>query len=163
MAWRNRLSAGFAEKTAVIDLTPLIDCVFLLIAFFLVAGKFKRPEGKLQAFPPDHRLVTGCGHCFYVRVLAMYDANRKLVWEFNGKRVSTKADLVKKIRGLKAHALSNGYPIVYSRVDVYSDVDFQWVIASIDALSQAGLHYQIAPARIPVSKWPVPLKSFPFN
>jgi biopolymer transport protein ExbD len=35
------------------DMTPMIDCVFLLLVFFMCATKFKKLEKKLDAFLPD--------------------------------------------------------------------------------------------------------------
>ena len=36
-----------------INMTPMIDCVFLLLTFFLFATKFPLPEGKLEASLPS--------------------------------------------------------------------------------------------------------------
>jgi hypothetical protein len=62
MSRRSRL----AEVGA--DMTPMIDCVFLLLIFFMCATKFRMPEGALTSWlPRDHgqfrgldRMDTGC-------------------------------------------------------------------------------------------------------
>ncbi|MGE0142020.1 MAG: ExbD/TolR family protein [Planctomycetota bacterium] len=43
-----------AQQEAKLDLTPMIDCVFLLIIFFLCI-EFKSLESKLQAFLPKDK------------------------------------------------------------------------------------------------------------
>ena len=37
------------------DMTPMIDVVFLLLIFFMLATKFKMPEGTLRSYLPKNR------------------------------------------------------------------------------------------------------------
>ena len=131
--WRTenaRTGAGF-------DLTPLIDCVFLLIAFFLIAGKFKRPEPKLHAYLPEYLYDPGARPAYYMSIFAMHGDDGRLVWEVNQKKVESRADLVKEVRRINAHALYNGYAVVLPYIDAFPDVEFQWVVASIDEIGRA--------------------------
>lgn len=36
------------------DITPMIDCVFLLLIFFIIAAKFVTPEGHMDAWMPKN-------------------------------------------------------------------------------------------------------------
>ena len=44
-----------AETEAEMDMTSMIDVVFLLLIFFMCATKFRAPEGVLRAFLPRDR------------------------------------------------------------------------------------------------------------
>jgi len=43
------------------DMTPMIDCVFLLLIFFMCATKFRMPEGALSSWLPRDRGTGGDG------------------------------------------------------------------------------------------------------
>ena len=50
---KRRRRKGPAETEAPrMDMTPMIDCVFQLLIFFMVAARFKTLEGKLLAYLP---------------------------------------------------------------------------------------------------------------
>lgn len=49
-----RADAASGEKTEL-DMTSMIDVVFLLLIFFMCATKFKIPEGALSSFLPRDR------------------------------------------------------------------------------------------------------------
>ncbi len=42
-----------AEQEIGLNLTPMIDVVFQLLIFFILAGKFRVPEGRLDAHLPE--------------------------------------------------------------------------------------------------------------
>ncbi len=46
------ISASTSETTASIELTPIIDMVFLLLIFFLVASSFQESEREMQIALP---------------------------------------------------------------------------------------------------------------
>lgn len=54
MMTRRRRPAVAAEEDAEIALSPLIDCVFLLLIFFLVTTILKRKEKQIQVDLPDN-------------------------------------------------------------------------------------------------------------
>ncbi len=43
----------FPDDDAKLNMTPMIDVVFLLLIFFLVGTKFRTPEGELEAYLPE--------------------------------------------------------------------------------------------------------------
>ena len=46
------MAKGKAKKETEGDMTPMIDCVFLLLIFFIIAAKFITPEGHIQIYQP---------------------------------------------------------------------------------------------------------------
>ena len=45
------------EPAVEVQLTPLIDCVFLLLIFFLVSSQLKKVEKRLDVKLPDAQVV----------------------------------------------------------------------------------------------------------
>ncbi|HCW43734.1 MAG: hypothetical protein GWP41_05710 [Planctomycetia bacterium] len=64
------------------DMTPMIDVVFLLLIFFMLATKFKMPEGTLRSYLPKNKgesnsrpmLSENC------RVTLLYQADQVVVY-----------------------------------------------------------------------------------
>ena len=50
-----RLLKAASENEVKMDMTAMIDVVFLLLIFFMCATKFKIPEGVLRTFLPRDR------------------------------------------------------------------------------------------------------------
>lgn len=67
--------ASEKELEAKMDMTPMIDVVFLLLIFFLVGTKFKREEGRFRAFLPKNR-GQGSGKA----EIELNDVRVKLLW-----------------------------------------------------------------------------------
>ncbi|MDZ7815066.1 MAG: biopolymer transporter ExbD [Planctomycetota bacterium] len=140
-----------------VDLTPLIDCVFLLIVFFIVAGKFKKVESKLNAYLPKdsgiHPSAPQDPDRFFISVLCQYEDNQ-VSWTVNNKPVKSRSELVERIREISA--ATEGKDIKLS-IDGNAEVDFLWIIASIDAAVEAELtEIILSPPRVPLSNWPRP-------
>lgn len=49
---KKRKQTATRKEGAVLDMTSMIDVVFLLLIFFMCATKFKLPEGSLRSFLP---------------------------------------------------------------------------------------------------------------
>ncbi|GIW72611.1 MAG: hypothetical protein KatS3mg102_2153 [Planctomycetota bacterium] len=66
------------------SMTPLIDIVFLLLIFFMVASKFKTTEGKIQSFlPRDRGLGTS-------KAVVPTEVRVKLLWyDLSGSQPTT--------------------------------------------------------------------------
>ncbi len=147
------------EPDAVsIDLTPMIDCVFLLIVFFIVAGKFKKIESRLDAWLPkdigiDNRAKPDPDK-FFISVLCLGDQDR-IEWKVNDQVVETRKDLVEKLREI-SKGVADPKKIKVS-IDGHAEINFYWVIAAIDACAEAQLtEIMLAPPRVPLDQWPHP-------
>ena len=56
---RQRRKRTKEEIKSELDMTSMIDVVFLLLIFFMVATKFKQPEGSLRSWLPRDRGTSG--------------------------------------------------------------------------------------------------------
>ena len=144
----------------VIDITPLIDCVFLLIVFFVVAGKFKKVEHKLNAYlPKDVGIDTRSEpdpDKFFIAVFCMHDQKAgKMRWKVNNNEVETREDLIAEITKIRDE--SGNKKNIKVTIDGDPQVDFFWIVASLDACAAADLTEVIfTPPRIPLNQWPQP-------
>ena len=143
------------------DLTPLIDCVFLLIVFFIVAGKFKKIEKRIDAFLPkdfgiDTRSRPKDPDKFFISVICMGNRD-KVYWRVNDQKVETMSQLVAKLKELAKATGTDDYHNIKVTVDGQATVNFYWVIAVLDACAAANLPEIIfAPPRVPLAQWPHP-------
>ena len=149
------------DGSVQIDLTPLIDCVFLLIVFFIVAGKFKKVESRLDAYlPKDIGPSGGVPKVdeFFISILCLGDRD-KIEWKINNFTVETKSELVAKLREI-SNSVADKKDIKVS-IDGNSDINFYWIIATLDACAEAELYeIMIALPRVPLNKWPNPKPGF---
>jgi len=76
-----RISNVAVEEESAIDLTPLIDCVFIMLIFFIVTASFVKEKG-LDVNKPDAPLVNKQEN--KSNILVMIDANNN-IWISNRK------------------------------------------------------------------------------
>ncbi|MFA4985408.1 MAG: biopolymer transporter ExbD [Candidatus Brocadiia bacterium] len=141
-----------------IDMTPMIDCIFLLIVFFITAGKFKRAESRLDAYlsreigprmPPPNVLEK-----FFISVICLGEGNH-CKWTVNDRVATSKSELVRMLRECSANA-DKGKSVTVS-VDGNANVAFYWVVAALDACAEAQLtEIVFCPPRVPLDMWPKP-------
>lgn len=124
------LKTSTSEELPSVNLTPMIDVVFLLIIFFMVGTQFTQPEreialklpgvGGLKAMVdvPDRReiTVTAEGHIV-----------------FDGQTLSVE-QLVAQLQTLRAR-----YPDLRVAVRADGDVKYQTVAAVMGAANRAGI------------------------
>ncbi|GAB4152557.1 MAG: hypothetical protein Kow00107_03080 [Planctomycetota bacterium] len=140
-----------------IDLTPLIDCIFLLIVFFIVAGKFKKQESRLNAYLPKNigpvSDMKPNPDKFFIAVICQLDDN-SMRWSVNNQEIRTRSELVHKIREISQ--AGKGKDTVVT-IDGEPGVDFYWIMASLDACAEAEMTEVVfCNPRVPVGQWPVP-------
>jgi len=76
-----RISNAAAEEESAIDLTPLIDCVFIMLIFFIVTASFVKEKG-LDVNKPDAPIVNQQEN--KANILVAIDANNN-IWISNRK------------------------------------------------------------------------------
>lgn len=121
-----KIDKGFAYGN--INMTPMIDCVFLLLIFFLVATKFEEAERELPIVLPqasEARPLTSRPRELFVNVL------RTGEFKINGQAVAV-ADL---LAAVKQHHANNPGDAVVIRAD--EGVEFKHVVAVMNACNQA--------------------------
>ena len=70
-----RISNVAEEEESAIDLTPLIDCVFIMLIFFIVTASFVKEKG-LDVNKPDSPVVTKQEN--KANILVRIDANNNI-------------------------------------------------------------------------------------
>jgi biopolymer transport protein ExbD len=93
-------TASLSDKIEI-NMTPMIDCVFQLLAFFIISLKFVVPEGdfdiKMPSVSPDKPLEDpNLFPPIIVKLLANDDGSLKKI-EVNGEGKAKFSDLRKKV------------------------------------------------------------------
>jgi biopolymer transport protein ExbD len=92
-------TAGLSDKIEI-NMTPMIDCVFQLLAFFIISLKFVVPEGdfdiKMPAASPNAQADTDLIPPIVVKLTANDDGSLKKI-EVNGEGKAKFTDLRRKI------------------------------------------------------------------
>ena len=84
MKQKRQAHGAESETRAELAITPMIDVVFLLLVFFLLASRFKVAEGELKSYLPKDR---GAGTD--VSPIDLYEVRLKLLWYDDQKRPTT--------------------------------------------------------------------------
>lgn len=124
-----RVSNAAVEDESSIDLTPLIDCVFIMLIFFIVTASFVHETG-LNVNKPDAPLVNKKPQKG-VNILVSIDANNN-IW-IGGRKVDVRA-VKPNIERLHAQ---NPEGSVVIQADPQSDNEM--LVDVMDASRQAGV------------------------
>ncbi len=81
---RSRSSRPKAVEEAKLELTPMIDCVFLLLIFFMCNLEFVKQDGLIKAFLPKDR-----GQSTGPSVTDLGEVRVKLLWCAPGTTIET--------------------------------------------------------------------------
>lgn len=141
MAYRSPRRRTLIE--AVIDLTPMIDCVFLLIIFLLITTTFKKKQLALELNLPkagatefrvqsrEHQLRVAQDGGMY---LCPNEVSEK---DTDALKCTNPTDKQKLVAEFKK--LAESFPGV--RVGIYADaeVPYQWIVQVVAAATEAGL------------------------
>ena len=86
---RTRIAKEMAEENkAELAITPMIDVVFLLLIFFLLASRFKASEGDVKSYLPKDR-----GQGTSTPTIDLYEVRVKLLWYDDQGRPTTDKDI----------------------------------------------------------------------
>jgi biopolymer transport protein ExbD len=114
-----------------VQMTPLIDCVFLLLVFFLVAATLKKPHKELELELP-HSAAAAV-------VASRYDT---LVVELtrDGEIYIGNEPMTKKLLNEKLHAIAAATPNRRVRIDSDRRAPVQFLVRLLDHLQFVGLN-----------------------
>ena len=105
------------EDVPALPLTPMIDCTFLLLIFFMLASRFKSTEGKLKAFLPKDR-----GQSASTPTIDLGEMRVKLLWCHPGSKREFRKRVVGE--GFKAYygTVSHGQVVLKVKERYFSTV-----------------------------------------
>ncbi len=124
MKFRNR-----KEQMPAVELTPLIDVVFLLLIFFMISTTFVSRSG-LQVRIPEAESSQANPDTARVEVMVTADGG----YLVEGKELAPDADLANILR---QHTDAESPPLLVIRAD--RNARHKAVVAAMDAGSSAGL------------------------
>ena len=132
-------SARRMVRKADLPLTPMIDCVFLLLIFFMVGMKFKEYDRKLEADLPkegkevqEDKLLTE----IWVRIAVKKDSNPlapEPQYYVDQKAMRDNADLRRTLIRYANMPGSRNDPVIIAPTD---DAHHGWVMTVLDYLNQ---------------------------
>jgi len=134
------MAVNLRKSTAMelMSMTPLIDCVFLLLIFFLVAARFEQEERQLNVKLPsasEAKPLTAKPKEVFINI----DSQGQYLVQ--GKVVSSE----RLVEILKSAARNNPTQSVVIRAD--KNVVWNFVAAAMNACNQAGISdYRVATA-----------------
>lgn len=125
---RKRLSGPNVEAYEI-NMTPMIDCVFLLLTFFLFATKFPMPENKLESSLPSNQSPPK-GRAPTIVVIEVSDDGRLLV---SGKTY-TPDELTVLLAQLAA--IDKDQPVIIKGA---AEARHQWIVSALNACAKANI------------------------
>lgn len=115
------------DRRALASLTPLIDVVFILLVFFMLASRFSDRRMIELHFQPEMRATTRASG-----PAALLKIGRKGAMQLNGERV-TALDLTQKVMNWTAN---DPYRRYFIQPD--EDANAQQIVTAIDLLTSSG-------------------------
>lgn len=126
----------------VMDITPMIDVVFQLLIFFMVATKFKTLEGKLLAYLPKDKGLKNVKveeQKLPIRVTLTWNVATRQAKVYVGQSFTGIADqggleaAKKKVRQIKATGTEK------AEIDADNKIPFRYVVETLNMLISARL------------------------
>jgi biopolymer transport protein ExbD len=141
------------DREEKMDMTPMIDCVFLLLIFFMCATKFKRLEKKLDAFlPEDQGLAKSLANTPVepLKIMIRADKGGAAAEIFlNARKFGTATTNFTQSRTtvwneVDSYLKNNISKFEKIEIDAQRDVSFQYVAQALNYSVKANLQYQRA-------------------
>ena len=126
----------------VMDITPMIDVVFQLLIFFMVAAKFKTLEGKLLAYLPKDKGLKNVKveeQKLPIRVTLTWNVATRQAKVYVGQSFTGIADqgglaaAKKKVRQIKATGTDK------AEIDCDNKIPFRYVVETLNMLISSRL------------------------
>ena len=126
----------------IMDITPMIDVVFQLLIFFMVAAKFKTLEGKLLAYLPKDKGLKNVKveeQKLPIRVTLTWNVATRQAKVYVGQSFTGIADqgglaaAKKKVRQIKATGTEK------AEIDADNKIPFRYVVETLNMLISSRL------------------------
>ena len=141
-AERKRKKRKGLEPTVApgMDMTPMIDCVFQLLIFFMVAARFKTLEGKLLAYLPKDKGLKNVKveeQKLPIRVSLYWNDKTRQCKVYVGMKLSGIADqggieaAEKRVKEIKATGTEK------SEIDADPKIPYKYVVDCLNMLIRA--------------------------
>jgi len=135
------------DLTPGIEMSPLIDCVFLLLIFFLVATTLKKPEEIQQNIPVEEQSEQQIIEEFFIElpepaISAGYSTDKGplvISIDADGDFYYDKTHVDRKAMLSKLREVAGIDPETHIRIDVDRYADSQYLIQILDLCAYEGL------------------------
>ena len=131
------------RELPALNLTPLIDIVFLLLIFFMVTTSFSRETRLLVSLPEASGSVENAAESIEVLV------DREGGYAINGRRL-VNAEMDSLVRGLELESGGDVSLLVVLVAD--AEVQHQSVVTAMEAIGRAGFASLSIATREPIEK-----------
>ena len=131
------------RELPALNLTPLIDIVFLLLIFFMVTTSFSRETRLLVSLPEASGSVENAAESIEVLV------DREGGYAINGRRL-VNAEVDSLVRGLELESGGDVSLLVVLVAD--AEVQHQSVVSAMEAIGRAGFTSLSIATREPIEK-----------
>ena len=131
------LAGGESDGSERIELnmTSMIDCVFLLLIFFVMTMKFPKVEGKLPAhLPKEGRAVSKKKDTTEEIVIGLEYPNRQLIILVNGANIGGRIDALRT----KLFLLRRQIPDARVTIDGALEVLYEYIVRTLNACAKFG-------------------------
>ncbi|MEW6359734.1 MAG: biopolymer transporter ExbD [Planctomycetota bacterium] len=117
-----------------LNMTSMIDCVFLLLIFFLMTLKFPTVEGNLPAHLPK-RGGVGPGPPVEEIVVGLRYSGRQLAILISGNDIGDDLGLLERKLNLFRSKFTDGRVTI----DSGADVPYQYVVSAVNSCARVGI------------------------
>ena len=125
---------GESEKIEL-QMTSMIDCVFLLLIFFVMTMKFPKVEGNLPAhLPREGRKSSDQKEQTEEIVIGLEYPNKQLIILVNGANIGNRMDALRT----KLFLLRRQIPDARVTVDGAPAVPYEYIVRTLNACAKFG-------------------------
>ena len=140
-----RIKPPADQQLVKMDMTPMIDCIFQLIIFFMCSIHFKSLEGKLYSYLPKDKGMAQTEVTDpvldEVRISLVFNQNKPLLTEIRiGQREIPDWDaLYKEIESQYQRQINSGSKPIPFKIDSQPKIPVQSVIRALNSCKKAGV------------------------
>lgn len=117
-----------------LNMTSMIDCVFLLLIFFVMTMKFPKVEGTLPAHLPREGRSSGKQEKTEEIVISLEYPNQQLIILVNGANIGSRIDALRT----KLFLLRRQIPDAKVTIDGAGTVPYEYIVRALNACAKFG-------------------------